>query len=99
LGWQGIAFERQVPLPLDYRGHHLDCGYVMDLVVERHFVIELKSVEQLLPIHEAQVLTYLRLSHYPLALLMNFNSVLLKQGLRRFTLTDLACSASSVPLR
>jgi GxxExxY protein len=99
LGAQGIAFERQVPLPLKYRGHYLDCGYIMDLVVERQLIIELKSVEQLLPIHEAQVLTYLRLSHHPLALLFNFNTVLLKHGLRRFALTDLAYSAPSAPLR
>jgi GxxExxY protein len=96
---QGIAFERQVPLPLDYRGHQLDCGYIMDLVVERQLIIELKSVEHLLPIHEAQVLTYLRLSRLPLALIFNFNTVLLKQGIRRFVYTDLACSASSAPLR
>ncbi len=96
---QGIAFARQVPLPLDYRGHRLDCGYIMDLVIERQLIIELKSVEHLLPIHDAQVLTYLRLSRLPLALMFNFNTVLLKQGLRRFVSTDLACSASSAPLR
>ena len=99
LGAQGIAFVRQAPLALEYRGHHLDCGYKMDLVVERRLIIELKSVEHLLPIHDAQVLTYLRLSGYPLALMFNFNTVLLKHGLRRFALTDLAYSASSAPLR
>jgi GxxExxY protein len=70
-----------------------------DLVVERQLIIELKTVEQILPIHAAQVLTYLRLTRLPLALLINFNVVLLKQGLRRFALTDLAFSASSAPLR
>ena len=99
LQWNGIAYDRQVPLPLEYRGHQLACGYQMDLVVEGQLIIELKSVSELLPIHEAQVLTYLRLSGYPLALLLNFNTVLLKHDLRRFALTDLAYSASSAPQR
>jgi GxxExxY protein len=99
LAWNGIAYDRQVPLPLEYRGHRLDCGYRIDLVVERQLIIELKTVERILPIHAAQVLTYLRLTRLPLALLINFNVVLLKQGLRRFALTDLAFSASSAPLR
>lgn len=99
LQWNGIAYDRQVPLPLEYRGHQLACGYQMDLVVEGQLIIELKSVSELLPIHEAQVLTYLRLSGHPLALLLNFNTILLKHGLRRFALTDLAYSASSAPLR
>jgi GxxExxY protein len=71
----------------------------MDLVVEGRLIIEVKSVVQLMPIHEAQVLTYLRLSRHPIALLLNFNTVLLKHGLRRFALTDLAYSAPSAPLR
>ena len=71
----------------------------MDLVVEGQLIIEVKSVVQLMPIHEAQVLTYLRLSKHPIALLLNFNTVLLKQGIRRFALTDLAFSAPSAPLR
>jgi GxxExxY protein len=99
VAWSGIACERQVPLPLEYRGHRRDCGYRIDLVVERQLIIELKTVEQILPIHEAQVLTYLRLTRLPLALLINFNVVLLKQGLRRFVLSDLAFSAPSAPLR
>jgi GxxExxY protein len=94
--WQGIAFERQVGLPLEYRGHRLDGGYVMDFVVEQQLIVELKSVERVLPIHEAQVLTYLRVSGYPLALLFNFNTVLLKQGLRRFALTDLPSSPAAL---
>jgi GxxExxY protein len=99
LTWNGIAHDRQVPLPLEYRGHRLNCGYQMDLVVEGQLIIEVKSVVQLMPIHEAQVLTYLRLSKLPIALLLNFNTVLLKQGIRRFALTDLAFSAPSAPLR
>jgi GxxExxY protein len=99
LAWNGIAHDRQVPLPLEYRGHRLNCGYQMDLVVEGQLIVEVKSVVQLMLIHDAQVLTYLRLSKRPIALLLNFNTVLLKQGIRRFALTDLAFSAPSVPPR
>ena len=98
LAWNSIDHDRQVPLPLEYRGQRLNCGYQMDLVVERQLIIEVKSVVQM-PIHEAQVLTYLRLSKHPISLLLNFNTVLLKQGIRRFVLTDLAFSAPSAPLR
>jgi GxxExxY protein len=99
LAWNGIAHDRQVPPPLEYRGHRLNCGYQMDLVVEGQLIVEVKSVVQLMLIHDAQVLTYLRLSKRPIALLLNFNTVLLKQGIRRFALTDLAFSAPSAPPR
>jgi GxxExxY protein len=99
LEWQGIEYRRQVPLPLEYRGHRLDCGYRIDFLVQNELIIELKSVEAILPVHEAQVLTYLRLMRCPLALLLNFNTVLLKHGIRRFALSDLAFSANSAPLR
>lgn len=82
----GIAHHRQVPLPVVYKGIRLDCGYRMDIVAENELVIEVKSVEQLLPIHDAQMLTYLRLSGIRAGLLMNFNNVVLKNGLRRFVL-------------
>jgi GxxExxY protein len=82
----GIAHRRQMPLALAYKGVHLKCGYRMDVVVEDRLVVEIKAVERLLPIHEAQMLTYLRLSGWRIALLMNFNSVALKDGLRRFVL-------------
>jgi GxxExxY protein len=82
----GIAYGRQVPLALVYKNIRLECSYRMDVVVERQLIIEIKAVEQLLPIHEAQMLTYLRLSGHPIALLMNFNSVALRNGLRRFVL-------------
>ena len=72
--------------PLFTRKIRLDCGYRMDLVVQRDVIIEIKAVERLMPIHEAQVLTYLRLSGYKIGLLMNFNSLTLKDGLRRFML-------------
>jgi GxxExxY protein len=81
-----IAFARQVPLGIVYKTVRLDCGYRMDIVAERELVIEIKAVERLMPIHEAQMLTYLRLSRYKIGLLMNFNSVMLKDGLRRFVL-------------
>jgi len=82
----GIAYGRQVPLAPVYKNIRLECSYRMDVVVERQLIIEIKAVEQLLPIHEAQMLTYLRLSGHPIALLMNFNSVALRNGLRRFVL-------------
>ncbi|MGO8914853.1 MAG: GxxExxY protein [Stellaceae bacterium] len=81
-----IAYARQVPLTIVYKTVRLDCGYRMDIVAERELLIEVKAVERLLPIHEAQILTYLRLSGLKVGLLMNFNSVVLKDGLRRFVL-------------
>jgi GxxExxY protein len=83
----GLSFARQVPLPVIYKTVRLDCGYRMDLVVEHQLAIEVKPVERLLPIHEAQVLTYLRLSGHPIGLLMNFNCGVLKDGLRRLNLS------------
>ena len=80
----GLQAEREVPLPLVYEGHRLDKGFVADIIVERTVLLELKTVEHILPIHEAQTRTYLRLSACQIGLLMNFNSVLLKDGLRRF---------------
>jgi GxxExxY protein len=91
----GIAHERQLALPILYKGHRLDAGYRIDLVVERTLVVEVKSVDQLTRIHTAQVLTYLRLSGLETALLINFNSVLLKDGLRRFALSASARPAIS----
>ena len=77
--------SRQVPLPLVYKEVKLDCGYRMDIVVNGELILEIKAVERLLPIHEAQMLTYLRLSGIRTGLLMNFNTPILKQGLRRMT--------------
>lgn len=82
----GIAHRRQVGLPIVYKDIRLDCGYRMDLVIEDELVIEIKAIERILPVHEAQMLTYLRLSGLRAGLLMNFNSVRLKDGLRRFVL-------------
>lgn len=85
LGERGIAFERQRALPMTYKGVRLDCGYRLDLVVRGSILLELKVVERLLPIHEAQVITYLRLSRLPVGLLVNFNVTVLRNGLRRLT--------------
>lgn len=77
---RGISFECQKPLPLEYKGVKLDCGYRIDLLVAGLVVVEIKSVEALAPIHEAQLLTYLKLTGVKVGLLMNFNVVVLKDG-------------------
>jgi len=82
-----FVFERQVALPVIYKSVRLDCGYRLDVVVEKRLILELKTVERLLPIHEAQVITYMKLSGIPIGLLLNFNSVVLKQGIRRLMLS------------
>ena len=78
-----LSFRRQVLLPLNYKGVRLDCGYIMDVVVEDLVVIELKTVERILPIHEAQLITYFKLSGHSVGLLMNFNVAVMKSGIRR----------------
>ena len=80
---RGLAIERQLPLPVVYRGVHLECGYRLDLVVEGAVLVEFKSVECVLPIHVAQVLTYLKLSGLPVGLLLNFNVPFLREGITR----------------
>ena len=82
----GLTYRRQVDLPVTYKSVRLDCGYRMDLVVEERLVMELKTVEKILPIHEAQLLTYLRLSGIRTGLLVNFNTPALRQGLKRMRL-------------
>ena len=79
----GLGFQRQVKLPISYKGTLLDCGYCLDLLVEDKVIVELKSVSQLERIHEAQLLTYLKLTGMKLGLLLNFNVVLLKNGVKR----------------
>jgi GxxExxY protein len=80
---QGLTFERQVDLPVPYKGLQLDCGYKMDLVVEHEVIVELKSIERIHPVHEAQLLTYLKLSGKRVGLLINFNVPLLTRGIVR----------------
>ena len=92
----GLNFQRQVALPITYKGIKLDCGYKMDLVVEETVVLELKTVDQLLPIHTAQLLTYLKLSGKPIGLLINFNEPVLKKGLKR--LVNQFRESSGVPV-
>lgn len=86
LGVAGIPYRRQVPLPVFYKDVRLECGYRMDLVVAEDIIIEVKAVERLLPLHEAQMLTYLRLAGLKTGLLINFNVPILKDGIRRLVL-------------
>lgn len=80
---RGLEVERQKPLPIIYREVQLDCGYRLDLLVQNTVVVELKSVDQLMPIHTAQLLSYLRLSGIRVGLLINFNVEQLRKGIRR----------------
>ena len=80
----GVQFRRQAPMPIVYRGFHLDTGFRADLLVAEGLIVEIKAVDRLVLAHEAQILTYLRMSGCPVGLLLNFNAVLLKDGLRRF---------------
>ena len=80
---RGLDFERQVSLPVVYKNVSLDCGYRLDIVVQDQVVLELKSVEQIDGVHEAQLLTYLRLSGKKVGLLLNFNVELMKDGITR----------------
>ena len=83
---RGVQVQRQLPLPVVYEGEKLEAGYRLDLVVDGSVIVEVKSLDALAPIHDAQVLTYLKLSGLRIGLLINFNVVLLKQGLKRLVL-------------
>ena len=85
LARRGIPFDRQRPISVEYKGSHVDCGYRLDLEVGSDIIVELKAVERLLPVHEAQLITYLRLSRLRVGLLVNFNTSVLRNGLRRLT--------------
>lgn len=80
---QGISFREEVPLPVNYKGVNFESAYRLDMVVANKIVLELKAVEHLLPVHEAQLLSYLRLAHLKLGLLINFNVPALKAGIKR----------------
>jgi GxxExxY protein len=82
-GLRAFSFERQKPLPIVYKGKKLDCGYRLDIVVENAVILELKSCEKIEPIHKAQLLTYLKLSGIHLGLLLNFNTVVMRDGIVR----------------
>ena len=77
---RGIGFERQVPLPVEYKGVKLDCGYRLDLIVESVLILEIKCVEHVLPVHEAQILTYMRMTRKRVGLILNFNVAVLTRG-------------------
>ena len=83
----GLVYLRQYTLPVVYKGCSIDCDLKVDIIVEQSLVLEIKSVQQILPVHEAQLLTYLRVSGLQLGLLINFNEETLKQGARRRVLT------------
>jgi GxxExxY protein len=86
LALRQVQFERQRPLPVSYKGTLLDCGYRLDLLVASQVVVEIKAVDKLQRIHEAQLLTYLRLGGWKVGLLVNFNVPVLRQGIRRLVL-------------
>jgi GxxExxY protein len=79
----GMEFVRQRRLPVVYKGHPIECDLKIDVIVEQILIVEIKAVQQILPVHEAQLLTYLRVSGLKMGLLMNFNEATLKQGIRR----------------
>ena len=82
----GIPFKLQSPLPVKYKGIKLDCGYRIDLLVDDELIVELKSVDKIMGIHQAQLLTYMKLSGVKVGLLINFNVEILKTGIKRFVL-------------
>jgi GxxExxY protein len=86
LSQAGIPFQMEVPLPVRYKEMLLDCGYRIDLLVSGDLIVEIKCVETLLPIHQAQILTYMRLPKIPVGLIINFNVTRLQNGIKRFVL-------------
>ena len=83
---RGVTYESQVVLPIEYKGVHVGKGYVIDLLIERAVIVEIKSVKRLLPIHSAQLMTYMRLRGMSSGLLLNFNVTILPLGIRRILL-------------
>ena len=86
LSLRNIPFQKQVPLPVVYKGTKLDCGYRVDLLVKDEVVVELKAIESILPIHEAQTLTYMRLGSWKVGLIINFNTPIVVKGIKRLVL-------------
>lgn len=80
---RGLVHQRELPVPLSYKGTLIEVGFRADLLIQNSLLIELKAVEQLLPIHKAQIITYLKILKLPLGLLINFNEVLIKDGIHR----------------
>jgi len=83
LAQSGLKVEQQKPLPIVYRGVKLECGYRLDLMIENEVIVEIKSIEKLLPIHQAQLMSYLKLTDCKVGLLINFNVNILKNGIKR----------------
>jgi len=83
---KSYQIDRQKPIPVMYKNIRLDCGYRLDLLVEKRIIVELKSIDEITLVHEAQILTYMRFSNIKIGLLINFNVTLLKNGLKRFVL-------------
>jgi GxxExxY protein len=86
LSLRNIAFETEKAIPVKYKGVNLDCGYRLDFMVEDKVILELKAVEKLLPIHDAQMLTYLKLTGSKLGILLNFNAPVMRDGIKRVVL-------------
>ncbi|MBM3133940.1 MAG: GxxExxY protein [Chloroflexi bacterium] len=86
LALHGLSFEQEKPLPVEYKGVLIDCSYRLDLIVAGKVVVEVKAVDALLPVHEAQLLTYLKLTGCRVGLLINFNVPVLKDGIKRLVL-------------
>ena len=83
---RGLPFEQEMPLPVEYKGVRVDCGYRLDFLVANRVVVELKAVDVIHPVHEAQILTYLKLTDCRVGLLINFNVPVLKKGIKRMVL-------------
>lgn len=92
LGMRGIRYRRQVPVPVTYKGSLLELGFRADVLLDDRLLVELKAVEQLVPLHKAQTITYLKVLGLPLGMLINFNEVLIKDGIHR--VLNLALSSS-----
>lgn len=86
LSLAGINFRLQVPVAVEYKGIKIDCGYRIDMLINDELIVELKSVERIVPIHQAQLLTYMKLAEVKVGLLINFNVEILKAGIKRFVL-------------
>ncbi len=83
---RNISFKQQASLPVQYKNIEIDCAYRIDLLIENALIVELKAVEKVLPIHQAQLMTYMKLANIPTGLLINFNTKLLKNGIKRVVL-------------
>jgi GxxExxY protein len=90
LDLRGVNYQRQLPVPLNYKGKLIEVGFRADVLIEQRLLIELKAIEELVPVHQAQVITCLKLLRLPLGLLINFNTVLIKDGIHRILNLHLA---------